>query len=103
MPAREVFTLSIGCGRRPGDDLAAGAIGARVLCYAPGSDEADAVRRAVALLKQGGFDPIDIASYGSLSDRLQRGDVGDDERAVIERAAQHDTAIVSDIAPCFPD
>jgi hypothetical protein len=100
---REVFTLVIECGRRPGDGLAAGATGARALCYAAGCDEAHAVRRAVAILKEAGMAPLDVDSYGTLSERLERGDVGDDERVILERAAQEDAVIVSEIAPRFPD
>jgi hypothetical protein len=102
MAVLDVFTLAIECGRRPGDGLPTQATGARVLCFAAGPDEAFAVRRAVAVVKDAGFAPLDVTSYGTLAERLERGDIGDDERTVIERAAQEDTVIVSEIAPRFP-
>jgi hypothetical protein len=98
----EVFTLLIDCGRRPGDGLPAGATGARLLAYAPGADGAAAARAAVALVKEAGFAPRDVAGHGSLAERLARGPVGDGERALIARAAR-DGVVIADVTPLFPE
>ena len=49
------------------DDLPKGATGAGLLLYAPGVDEASAVRDAVAVLKQADVKPLDVTSYGTLA------------------------------------
>jgi hypothetical protein len=103
MPGPEVFTLMIECGRRNGDGLPAGAIGARLLAYAPGADELDAVRAAVALVKQAGFAPLDVEGHGALVERLADGQVGADERALIERAAREGAVVIAEVTPIFPE
>ncbi len=46
-----MYTLLVQVGRKSGDELAEGASGAALLCYAEGVDEEEAVRETVAVLK----------------------------------------------------
>lgn len=93
-----VFTLLVEVGRRVEDGLPEGATGAALMCYAPGRDEAGAVRDAVAVLKEAGMAPLDVSSYGALAERLADGhDVAPDERALMERALAEDAVIVAQV------
>ena len=70
----EVYTLLVAVGRKPGDGLPEAATGATLLCYAAGTDEAEAVRETVALLKAADMAPLDVTGYGTLA---ERGEVSD--------------------------
>ena len=102
MRSPEVYTLLVEVGRRAGDGLPEGATGAALMCYASGRDEAEAVRETVAVLKRAEMAPLDVSSYGSLSERLADGhDVAPEERALMERAAAEDAVIVAQATPFF--
>lgn len=104
MTEASVFTLVVDCGRRPGDGLPEGARGARLLCHVAARTEADAVRAAVAVLRDAGLAPLDVTGYGSLEERLAAGEVGAEERALIDRAAAERDVIVAEVTPRFaPD
>ena len=45
-------------------------IGAGLLCYASGRDEAEAVRETVAILREAGLAPLDVTGHGTLEERL---------------------------------
>lgn len=96
-----VFTLVVDCGRGPDDGLPDGATGARLLCYIAADDEADAVRGAVAVLRDAGLAPLDVTGYGSLEDRLAGDGIEDEERALIDRAAAEKALVVAEMTPRF--
>lgn len=96
-----VFTLLVDCGRAPDDGLPQDATGARLLCYIAARDEAEAVRGAVAVLKDAGLAPLDVTSYGTLDDRLAEDDLDPEERALIDRAAEEKALVVAEMTPRF--
>ena len=98
---REVYTLVIECGRRPGDDLPGWATGARLLCYVAGEDQAEAVQAAVAVLRDAGMAPLDVTGYGTFEDRLTEGEVGEEERLLIDRAGRERAVIIGELTPIF--
>lgn len=100
-PSRQkVFTLLIEVGRSKGDGLPKGATGAALLCYATGIDEAEAVREAVAVLKQAEMAPLDVSGYGSLEEQLAEGvEIGEDERDLMARALAENAVIVAQVTP----
>lgn len=102
--AREqhVFTLLIQVGRNAGDGLPDRATGAALLCYASGVDEAEAVREAVAVLKQAEMAPLDVTGYGTLSERLAEGhEIPDEERELMDRARAENAVIVAEATPLY--
>lgn len=101
---QQVFTLVVEVGRAADDGLPKGATGAGLLCFATGVDEAEAVRETVALLKTAGLSPLDVSGYGSLDDRLADGqDIGDEERALMERALAENSVVVAEMTPVFDE
>jgi uncharacterized protein (UPF0548 family) len=100
----EVFTLLVEVGRRSGDGLPEGATGAALLCYAPGTDEEEAVRETVAVLKQADLAPLDVTGYGTLEERLAQGRaVPEEERALMERARTDNAVVVAEMTPFFDE
>lgn len=90
----QVYTLLVELGVT--DDLPKGATGAGLLLYAPGPDEASAVRDAVSVLKQAELKPLDVTSYGTLDDRLAAGDeIPQEERELMARALAENAVIVA--------
>ena len=63
---QKVYTLVVEVGRKSGDGLPDGATGAALMLYSSGVDEAEAVREAVAILKQADTAPLDVTGYGTL-------------------------------------
>ncbi len=99
---QEVYTLLVEVGRKTGDGLPEGATGAALMCYASGVDEAEAVRETVAILRQADMAPLDVSGYGTLDERLAEGhDIGDDERALMQRALDENAVIVAQMTPFF--
>jgi hypothetical protein len=94
----EVYTLLVAVGRTPGDGLPETARGATLLCYAAGTDEAEAVRETVAVLKAADMAPLDVTGYGTLA---ERGEVSEDERALMARAAAENAVVVAEVTPSF--
>ncbi|AUH33780.1 hypothetical protein [Paracoccus tegillarcae] len=102
--AQQVYTLLIEVGRSKGDGLPKGATGAGLVCYASGKDEAEAVREAVAILKQAEMAPLDVTGYGTLDERLAEGhEIGDDERDLMARALAENAVIIAQVEPFFED
>ena len=100
----KVFTLVVELGRRTGDGLPKGATGAGLVCFAAGTDEAEAVRETVAILKQAEMAPLDVSGYGTLDERLAEGhDIPDEERALMQRALDENSVIVAQMTPFFGD
>ncbi|MEZ5731044.1 MAG: hypothetical protein R3D97_01815 [Paracoccaceae bacterium] len=99
---QQVFTLVIEVGRKKGDGLPKGATGAALMCYATGVDEAEAVREAVAVLKQADLAPLDVTGYGTAADREALGhDIGAEERALMDQALADNAVIVAEVTPFF--
>jgi len=101
MADRAVHTLVVDCGRRAGDGLPRAASGARLLCYVAAVDEAEAVREAVAVLKEAGMAPLDVEGFGTLAEREAGGEVGDEERALIARAEAESAVVVAELTPLY--
>jgi len=101
---QQVFTLLVEVGRKTGDGLPEGATGAALMLYASGVDEAEAVREAVAILKQADMAPLDVSGYGTLDERLAEGhDIDADERALMERALAENAVIVAQMTPFYDE
>ncbi|WP_134726251.1 hypothetical protein [Paracoccus luteus] len=102
--AQQVYTLLVEVGRKPGDGLPAGAIGAALVCYASGKDQDEAVRETVAILKQADLAPLEVQGYGSLAERLEQGhEVPDEERALMDRALAENSVIVAQMDPFYDE
>jgi len=98
----DVYTLLVQVGRKSGDELAEGASGAALLCYAEGVDEEEAVRETVAVLKAADLAPLDVTGYGTLEERLAAGhEVSQWERALMEKAQVDNAVVVAETAPFF--
>ena len=101
---QDVYTLVVEVGRKSGDGLPDKATGAALLCYASGVDEAEAVRETVAILKQADLAPLDVTGYGTLEERLEQGhEIGEDERALMQRALDENAVIVAQMTPFYGD
>tara|TARA_R110002073_G_scaffold67063_1_gene167400 strand:+ start:72 stop:404 length:333 start_codon:yes stop_codon:yes gene_type:complete len=99
---QKVFTLVVQVGRKTGDGLPKGATGAALMLYASGVDEAEAVRESVAVLKQADMAPLDVQGYGTLEERRAEGhEIGEDELALMARAAEENAVIVAQMTPFF--
>ncbi|MDP3262381.1 MAG: hypothetical protein U1E06_04655 [Tabrizicola sp.] len=99
---QQVYTLVVEVGRKAGDGLPDKATGAGLVIYASGVDEAEAVRETVAILKEADLAPLDVAGHGTLDERLKAGDeVGEDERALMQRALDENSVIVAEMTPFF--
>lgn len=102
--ANDVYTLLVEAGRKDGDGLPDGATGAALMCYASGRDEAEAVRETVAILKQADISVLEVQGYGTLAEREAEGhEIGDEDRALMARAAEENAVIVAQITPFFDD
>lgn len=102
-PSRQkVFTLLVELGRKAGDGLPDAATGAALMCYASGIDEAEAVREAVAVLKQADLAPLEVTGYGTLDERLEDGhDISDEEQSLMARALAENAVIVAQMTPFY--
>lgn len=99
---QQVFTLVVQVGRKSGDGLPKGATGAALMLYASGVDEAEAVREAVAVLKQADLAPLDVTGYGTLDERMAQGhEVEEDERALMDKALAENAVVVAQVTPFF--
>jgi hypothetical protein len=95
-----VYTLVVQVGRKPGDGLPANATGAALMVYSSGVSEDEAVREAVAILKQAGMAPLDVQGYGTPEDRDRDGPpVSDEERPLMARALDENAVIVAEVTP----
>ena len=98
------YTLLVQVGRKDGDGLPDGATGGALMLYSSGVDEAEAVREAVAILKQADLAPLDVSGYGTLEERLAEGhDISDDERALMQRALDENSVVVAQLTPFFDE
>ena len=104
-PSRQqVYTLVVQIGRKSGDGLPAKAMGAGLVIYASGVDEAEAVRETVAILKQADTAPLDVTGYGTLDERLAEGhEISDEERGLMQRALEENAVIVAQVEPFVGD
>ncbi len=101
---QRVYTLLVQVGRKAGDGLPKGATGGALLCFASGVDEAEAVRETVAILKQADLNVLEVDGHGTAEDRLAAGEqIGDEERALMDRALAENAVIVAQMTPFFDD
>ena len=101
---QQVYTLLVEVGRKTGDGLPKGATGAALLCYSTGVTEEEAVREAVAVLKQADMAPLDVTGYGTLDERLAQGhEIAGEERDLMERALADNAVVVVQVTPFFGD
>jgi hypothetical protein len=101
---QQVYTLLVEVGRTRDDGLPEGASGAALVCYASGKDEDEAVRETVAILKQAGLAPIEVAGHGSIDERLAEGhEIAEEERALMDRALAENAVIVAQMEPLYGD
>ncbi|MCB2129790.1 MAG: hypothetical protein KDE03_12090 [Rhodobacteraceae bacterium] len=99
---QEVYTLVIEVGRKAGDGLPKGATGAALMVYASGVDEDEAVREAVAVLKQADMAPLDVTGYGTAEERRAQGhEIEADEHELMARALAENAVIVAQVSPFF--
>src|SRR5690606_12328696 len=100
---QQVYMLVVEVGRKSGDGLPKGATGAALLCYSTGVSEEEAVREAVAILKQADMAPLDVTGYGSLAEREAAGqEIDADERRLMEQALAENAVVVAQVTPFFP-
>ena len=102
-PSRQqVYTLLVQIGRKDGDGLPDKATGAALMCFASGTDEGEAVRETVAILKQADTAPLDVTGYGTLAEREAEGhEIDDEERALMQRALDENSVIIAQMTPFF--
>lgn len=99
---QQVYTLLVQIGRKEDDGLPEEATGAALMCYASGVDEAEAVREAVAVLKQADLAPLDVTGYGTLPEREAEGhEISGEERGLMQRALDENAVIVAHMEPFF--
>jgi hypothetical protein len=99
---QQVYTLLVEVGRKAGDGLPAKATGAALIVYASGVDEDEAVREAVAILKQADMAPLDVTGYGTAGERAEQGhEIGPDEQELMARALAENAVIVAEVTPFF--
>jgi hypothetical protein len=101
MDGRDVYALVIECGRGPGDDLPDGAVGARMVCYAPGVDEEAAIEAATAVIREAGMLPGKATSHGNLAQRLARGEATAGERSLMRRVERDRRVVIAELTPLF--
>ena len=100
----QVFTLLVEVGRKEGDGLPEGSSGGALMLYSSGIDEAEAVREAVAVLKQADLAPLDVTGYGTLEERLNEGhDISQEERDLMTKALEENAVIVAQMTPFFEE
>jgi len=100
----QVFTLLVEVGRKEGDGLPEGSSGGALMLYSSGIDEAEAVREAVAVLKQADLAPLDVTGYGTLEERLDEGhDISQEERDLMTKALEENAVIVAQMTPFFEE
>jgi hypothetical protein len=90
-----VYILLVETGRARGDGLPEGASGAALVCYAAGRTEKNAVDETVKVLREAGMAPLDVSSYGTRD--APDLDIGEDERALMDRALAENAVIVANI------
>ncbi len=96
--SKDVYTLVVEVGRKPGDGLPDGATGAGLLCYASGVDEAEAVRETVAVLKAAGMAPLDVTGHGGRAERAADGEeIAPEEASLMDRALAENAVIVASV------
>jgi len=72
------------------------------MCYASGGTEEEAVHETVGVLRVADMAPLDVSSYGTLTDRRAEGhDIPEEEVDLMERAKRENAVIVAQITPFF--
>jgi hypothetical protein len=99
---QQVYTLLVEVGRKTDDGLPAKSTGAGLLCYATGVDEAEAVREAVAVLKQADLAVLEVTGHGTREEREAAGEtIEPDEVELMDQAAAQNAVIVAVMTPYY--
>lgn len=89
-------------GRKAGDGLPEGSVGAALVVYASGVDESEAVRETVAVLKQADLAPLDVTAYGTAEERAAEGaEIHEEEQKLMDMALSENSVIVAQMDPLF--
>ena len=98
----KVYTLLVQVSRTANDGLPKESTGAAIMCYSSGTSEAEAVREAVAVIKQAELSPLDVTGYGTISEREEGGAVIDDEeKDLMNRALQENSVIIAQMTTLY--
>ena len=101
---QQVYTLLVQVGRKDGDGLPEAATGGALVAFSSGVDEAEAVREAVAILKQADLAPLDVTGYGTVAEREAQGHKIDaDERHLMARALMENSVVIAWMTPFYGD
>ena len=101
---QQIYTLVAQVGRKDGDGLPKGATGAALMRYSSGVTEDEAVREAVAILKEADLAVLEVEGYGTLDVQLKAGaEIGQDDRDLMQRALAENAVIVAQMTPFFGD
>ncbi|MFN3937983.1 MAG: hypothetical protein ACK4KW_10420 [Gemmobacter sp.] len=101
---QQVYTLLVEVGRKKGDGLPDASVGAGLVVYASGVDEAEAVRETVAILKQADLAVLEVTGHGSVADQEKAGiEIAPEERSLMDRALAENAVIVAQVEPFFDD
>jgi hypothetical protein len=101
---QQVYTLVAQVGRKDGDGLPDGSTGAALMLYSSGVTEDEAVREAVAILKDADLAVLEVEGYGTLDEQLKAGaEIGQDDRDLMARALAENAVIVAQMTPFFGD
>lgn len=99
---QQVYTLVAEVGRKEGDGLPDKATGAALMIYSSGVTEDEAVREAVAILKEADLAVLEVEGYGTLDEQLKAGaEIGAEERALMQRALDENAVIVAQMTPFY--
>jgi len=93
--ADEVWILLVETTRAEDDGLPEGASGAALLCLTPAKTEQEAVDETVRVLREAGMAPIEVTSYGTVSE--SEVELDDEQRALAERALMEDAVVVAGV------
>ena len=98
----KVYTLLVQVSRTENDELPKGSTGAALMCYSSGASEAEAVRETVAVIRQAELSPLDVTSYGTISEREEDGAVIDDEeKELMHRALEENSVIIAQMITLY--
>ena len=79
-----------------------GSTGAALICYSSGASEAEAVRETVSVIRQAEVSPLDVISYGTISEREEDGAVIDDvEKELRHHALEENPVIIAQMTTLY--
>ena len=70
--------------------------------YSRGANKAEAVREAVAVIKQANLSPLEVTSYGTFSEREENGaGIDDEEKDLMHRALEENSVLIAKMKTLF--